>query len=282
MQAVHDQHDGALLLVVQPAVEGMVEPLVGRPPLGLRQGLLGLQRIIDDDQVGTPPGQYAADRGREPAALRRRLELPHRLPLGREARRVEPLIPIGCQDPPAVARQFVGELLGIAGADDLRCRIVPETPGGKGDRGQQRLQITRRHVDDQAHHIDIIKITSTQRDADGPLRLSTAIGWNEQNGGGEAVFRRLLGTVGVPKETAICAKNQCTEQKGWTLFFPLFPAVFRMSVQPGMCGEGNKDRHEQATEAERRRHGEAFRTRRCGRFLVKASRGARCGRGHRQ
>ena len=29
---------------------------------------------------------------------------------------------------------------------DLRRRIVPETPGGKGDRRQQRLQITRRHV----------------------------------------------------------------------------------------------------------------------------------------
>ena len=80
MQAVHDQHDGTLLLVIQPAIEGMVEPLVGRSPLGLRQGLLGLQRIIDDDRVGTPPGQHAADRGREPAALRRRLELRHRLP----------------------------------------------------------------------------------------------------------------------------------------------------------------------------------------------------------
>jgi len=38
VQAVHDQYDGALLLVVEPTVEGMVEPLVGRPPLGSRQG----------------------------------------------------------------------------------------------------------------------------------------------------------------------------------------------------------------------------------------------------
>jgi hypothetical protein len=43
-------------------------------PLGLRQGLRGLQRISDDDQVGTAAGQHAADRGREPAALRCRLE----------------------------------------------------------------------------------------------------------------------------------------------------------------------------------------------------------------
>jgi hypothetical protein len=33
----------------------MVEPLVGRPPPGLRQGLLGLRRIIVDDDVGTLP-----------------------------------------------------------------------------------------------------------------------------------------------------------------------------------------------------------------------------------
>src|SRR6516225_2278524 len=55
-------------------------------------------------------------------------------------------------------RQFVGELMppgypcdepsALPGGDtkDLRRRIVPETPGGKGDRRQQRLQITRRHV----------------------------------------------------------------------------------------------------------------------------------------
>ena len=42
VQSVHDQHDGTRELVVEPAVEGMVEPLIGRPPLGLRQRLLGL------------------------------------------------------------------------------------------------------------------------------------------------------------------------------------------------------------------------------------------------
>jgi hypothetical protein len=53
---VHDQHDGAGEFIVEPAVKGVVVPLVGRPALGLRQGLLGLQRIVDDD-VGTPSGQ---------------------------------------------------------------------------------------------------------------------------------------------------------------------------------------------------------------------------------
>ena len=56
MQPVHDQHDGTLLLVVQPAVEGVVEPFVGALPVGFRQRLFGLQRIVDDDDdVGAPP-----------------------------------------------------------------------------------------------------------------------------------------------------------------------------------------------------------------------------------
>ena len=82
MQPVHDQHDGAGQLVVEPAIEGMIVPLVGRLALRLRQRFLGLQRVVDDDDVRTPPGQHPADRGREPAALRGRLEFAHRLPFG--------------------------------------------------------------------------------------------------------------------------------------------------------------------------------------------------------
>ena len=35
VQPVHDQHDRPLLPVVEATVEGVVEPFVGRPPLGL-------------------------------------------------------------------------------------------------------------------------------------------------------------------------------------------------------------------------------------------------------
>ena len=79
MQPVHDQDDGTRQLVVQPAVEGVVVPFVGRPALRLRQRLLGFERIVDDDDVGTPPGQHPADRGGDAAALGGRLELRHRL-----------------------------------------------------------------------------------------------------------------------------------------------------------------------------------------------------------
>jgi hypothetical protein len=144
VQPVHDEDDGARQLVVEAAVEGMVVPLVRDLPLGLRQRLLGLQRIVDDDDVGAAPGQDAADRGGEPATLRRRVEFGHRGALRREAGREDPAVPVAGDDMPAIARQFVGEILRIADAEDLRRGIMAQTPGRKGDRGQQRLQVARR------------------------------------------------------------------------------------------------------------------------------------------
>jgi hypothetical protein len=150
VQAVHDQDDRTRELVVEPAVEGVVEPLVRRLTLGLRQCLLGLQRIVDDDEVGAAAGQHAADRGGEPAALRGRVEFRHRGALRREAGRREELpVPAAGEDLPAIARQFVGEVLRIADAEDLRRRVVPEAPGRKRDRRQQRFQVPRRQVDDE-------------------------------------------------------------------------------------------------------------------------------------
>ena len=63
VQPVHDHDDRPAPGVVQPAVKGVVKPVVGRLALGLREGFLGLQRIVDDDEVGTTPGHHAADRG---------------------------------------------------------------------------------------------------------------------------------------------------------------------------------------------------------------------------
>jgi hypothetical protein len=89
----------------------VIEPLVRRLPLGLREGLLGLQRSVDDDPVGAAPGQHAANRRGHPAAPGGRLELQHRLMLRPEADREEPAIPVGSDDSPAIARQVVGEVL---------------------------------------------------------------------------------------------------------------------------------------------------------------------------
>jgi hypothetical protein len=94
VQAVHDQHDGAPELVVEAAVEGVVVPLVRRLALGLRQGLLGLQRVVDEDQVGAASGQHTADRGGDARALCRRLEFGDCLVAGCETPREVALVTV--------------------------------------------------------------------------------------------------------------------------------------------------------------------------------------------
>ena len=73
MQPMHDQHDRTRELVFEPAIKGVVVPLIGSLALGLRQPL-GLQRVVDYNDVGAPPRQHPADRNRDAKALRRRLE----------------------------------------------------------------------------------------------------------------------------------------------------------------------------------------------------------------
>jgi hypothetical protein len=69
--------------------------------------------------------------------------------LRRKAGGIELPIPAAGDDLPAIARQFVGEVLRVADAEDLQAGFEPETPGRKSDRSQVRLQVARRHVDDQ-------------------------------------------------------------------------------------------------------------------------------------
>jgi hypothetical protein len=52
VQPLHDGDDGAVALVVLPTVEGVVVPFVGGLPLRLRERLLRLQRIVDQDDIG--------------------------------------------------------------------------------------------------------------------------------------------------------------------------------------------------------------------------------------
>jgi hypothetical protein len=79
VQPLHDDDDGAMPLVVEPAVQGMIEPLIGGLPLRFGERLLRLQRIIDQDDVGAASGQHAAGRGGEPVALAGGVEFLHRL-----------------------------------------------------------------------------------------------------------------------------------------------------------------------------------------------------------
>ena len=52
VQALHDDDDGAAALVVEAGVERVVEEIVDLLPLHPRADVLGLDRVVDDDEVG--------------------------------------------------------------------------------------------------------------------------------------------------------------------------------------------------------------------------------------
>jgi hypothetical protein len=56
MDALHDDDDRAGAFVVEAGQQGVLEPFVGRIALGLRRGVVGLQRIVDNDQVAAAAG----------------------------------------------------------------------------------------------------------------------------------------------------------------------------------------------------------------------------------
>ena len=149
VQSLHDDDDGAVLVVVELAVEGVVEPIIGLLALRIGECLLRLQRIIDYDHVGSPSGQYAAIRGGEPISVGSGQKLANGLAVRGEAGRKEPLVPPAHHDCPAIAGELVGKILTIADAEDLRRGIMPEAPGREGNRGHQGFEMARRQINDQ-------------------------------------------------------------------------------------------------------------------------------------
>src|SRR6266576_6947500 len=108
MQPLHDYDDRAPLLVVEPRQEGMVIPIVDCLTPGFRQRLVWLERIVDDDQVPAAAGQYAADRGRHPAPLRRRRKVMDGLTVGQPGSE-QRLVPAARHDAPAIPGHLIGK-----------------------------------------------------------------------------------------------------------------------------------------------------------------------------
>ena len=152
VQALHDDDDRALFLVVEPRIEGRIEPVVGGGAAALRHRVDGFERVVDQDHIGAAAGEDAADRGREAEASGRRRELGER-----RAGRGEPglkqlLVPVRGHDLPAVAGEFLRQVLGVGDVDDGEARVMAEEPRRQRDRGGERFQVPRRHVDDEPLH----------------------------------------------------------------------------------------------------------------------------------
>ena len=56
VETLHDDDDDVVDLAVQPRVQRTVVPLLVRLPLGLGEGVGGLQWVVDDDDVTAAPG----------------------------------------------------------------------------------------------------------------------------------------------------------------------------------------------------------------------------------
>ena len=50
--------------------------------------------------------------------------------------------------------------IAITHAEDLGRRDVPETPGGKGDRGHQGLEVARWQIDDEAADLALLHVSA--------------------------------------------------------------------------------------------------------------------------
>ena len=61
MQSLHDDNDGSLRFVIEPREEGIIVKFVSLASERFRSGILRLQRIVDDDEVGSPPHYGASD-----------------------------------------------------------------------------------------------------------------------------------------------------------------------------------------------------------------------------
>ena len=140
----------SLCLVVEPRIKRRIEPVVGRGAAALGHGVGRLHRIVDQNDVGAAPRQHAADRGRDAVAAAGGHELGEWL--GGEPCRKQRAVPWRRHHLPAIAGEFVRQVLGIGDVDDGESRIMAEQPSRQGDRGGERLQMPRRHVDDEPLH----------------------------------------------------------------------------------------------------------------------------------
>lgn len=151
MQALHDDKDAVALLVVEPGQERSIKPIVDGSAQRVRGHLVGLARIVDDDQVCTLAGQRATDRGRVSVPAGGRAEVALGVLFGTDSRAREELaVPVAFHHLPCHRRELRGELLRVADADDLAGRVTTEQPRHQCDGDADRLERSRWHLDDLA------------------------------------------------------------------------------------------------------------------------------------
>ena len=149
MQPLHDDNDRALILPVEAAAQRIVIPVMDGLPPHLRERIVGLHGIIDDDHIRAAPGHHAADRGREPVTAFGGLELGDGVALCRQPCGEQRLVKGARDQRPAVTGELVRQILRVADGQDLFGGVMAEKPGRKRNGGGVGLEMTRRDIDDE-------------------------------------------------------------------------------------------------------------------------------------
>jgi hypothetical protein len=74
MESLHGDDDEAFLMVIEPAKSSVAKPVIRAHKGYLGVGIVGLDWIIDNQDVAATTGQSAADRCREPISSLCRLK----------------------------------------------------------------------------------------------------------------------------------------------------------------------------------------------------------------
>ena len=148
MQPLHHQDDDAPLLVVEPCAERAVVPVDDPFACCFGGAVLGLQGVVDDDEVRTAAGDRAAHRQGDPAAAFGRDRLGPGFRLEAHPGK-DPPVPLAFGDHAELPGELVGETLAVADAQEALGRIMAQRPGRECDRGADRLEGAGRLRDQQ-------------------------------------------------------------------------------------------------------------------------------------
>jgi hypothetical protein len=156
MEPLHHDDQRALGGIVearhQRAFAPVIDGVAGR--FGCR--LSRLQRVVDDDDVRAFAGRRPLDRRREPIPFRAHSHFRERRAIRRyEGVRDQGPVGVGPQQISKPVRKIARQLFAVGRANDLARRVATKNPGGKGDRGEQALAVSRRDRDQEATNLPV-------------------------------------------------------------------------------------------------------------------------------
>src|SRR5580658_7557192 len=208
VESLHDHDDHTRGFVIQTGKQRAVEPFIDASALGFRNRFVGFQRIVDDDEIGAAAGQHAADRSREPKAASRSGELVQACPGVGQTSREQRLQPGRAHHIAAVAGELFRKALAIGNVDDRGVGTVAEPERWQGDRGEQRFEIARREIDDQA--FDAAVETILQRGGDD---LEMPVGTKRRATVQVREATRREGVEILPADRAIFAEGELVHEE---------------------------------------------------------------------